>query len=402
MSRTASFIIFISIAVAILFVMYGYTGWRLRLGHLPPPWHRWSWCCLVLLMLLVPLGITAENLGRASLWKDILAWSAYLDFGFVSILFMFLIGTDLVRSAGYLGGLALRLAPAVRSAQPVVQPDGESRRAAIMQIINFGLLGATGLLTGYGLFQARKNPGTVWVPIPVKDLPEDLEGFRIVQISDLHVGPTIKRDFIETVVKAVNTLKPDVIALTGDLVDGGVSRLSRDVEPLRRLKSKFGSYFITGNHEYYSGVLDWLEKVRELGFEVLLNNHKLITAGKGRLLMAGVTDYSAGAFIPEHASSPARAMQGAPVHNCSVLLAHQPKSITEAAAAGFDLVLSGHTHGGQYFPFNYLIQLAQPFVRGLHHVGKTRLYVNSGTGYWGPPIRVGAPSEITVIELCRA
>jgi predicted MPP superfamily phosphohydrolase len=197
----------------------------------------------------------------------------------------------------------------------------------------------------------------------------------------------------------MNGLKADIIVMTGDLVDGSVAHLKDDVAPLVNLKAKY-KYFITGNHEYYSGAEDWIEEVKRLGFTVLLNEHELIEVNGAKLLLAGVTDYRAHQYIPAHQSSPKKAMQGAPKADVKILLAHQPKSIDEATRAGFDLQISGHTHGGQYYPWNFIAKMVNPYIKGLHlHEHKTWIYISPGTGYWGPPIRLGNEPEITVFKL---
>jgi hypothetical protein len=240
------------------------------------------------------------------------------------------------------------------------------------------------------------------VAVPLAGLPEGLDGFRMVQITDIHVSPTIKRPFVEGVVRRVNALEADIVALTGDLVDGSVQRLSGDVEPLAGIRARFGRYFVTGNHEYYSGVARWVEKVESLGFTVLLNEHRLLSFPGGRILVAGVTDYRAGSRVPGHRSDPHKALSGAPPADVKILLAHQPKSAPAASDAGFDFQISGHTHGGQFFPWNLVVGLVQPFTAGLHRYGKMPIYISRGTGYWGPPLRIGAPSEITLITLRAA
>ncbi|MDZ7307792.1 MAG: metallophosphoesterase [candidate division KSB1 bacterium] len=222
-----------------------------------------------------------------------------------------------------------------------------------------------------------------------------------MQISDLHVGDTITAAFVKKVVAAVNRLAPDVIVFTGDLADGGVAHLREDVAPLAQLSSRYGKFHVTGNHEYYSGAEAWLAEARRLGFTVLLNEHRVVTHGSSRVLIAGVPDFGAGPFVPHHDSNPAQALANAPPAELKILLAHQPRSIFAAARAGFDLQLSGHTHGGQFFPWNFLVPLQQPYVSGLHRHGNTWIYVSNGTGYWGPPIRLGAPAEVTVIKLKR-
>ena len=208
--------------------------------------------------------------------------------------------------------------------------------------------------------------------------------------------------FVETVVEMANAQMGDIVAFTGDLVDGTVPNLKEDVAPMKNLQARYGRYFITGNHEYYSGALPWIEEAKHLGFDVLLNEHRVIRQGGGTIVLAGVTDSTAGGFIPAHRSDPYKAIAGAPKADVRILLAHQPKSLYEGAKAGFDLQISGHTHGGQFIPWNLLATIGQPFIKGLHRYGETWIYVSKGTGYWGPPVRLAARSEITVITLVRA
>ena len=260
-------------------------------------------------------------------------------------------------------------------------------------------IGLSAFRTGYGIYEARRRPTVVEVSVPISDLPPEFEGFRIVQISDIHTGPTIKRDYVQIVSEQVNRLEADLIAFTGDLVDGSVAALRNDVAPLKELSAPHGAYFVTGNHEYYSGAEAWIDEIDRIGFTVLLNEHHVLRKGSAHIVLAGVTDYHAGRFIKSHASSPKAALAGAPRDLVKVLMAHQPRSIYSSAEEGYDLQISGHTHGGQYFYGNLLIALSQPYLRGLHRQDETWIYINSGTGYWGPPLRLGVPSEITVITL---
>ncbi len=257
-------------------------------------------------------------------------------------------------------------------------------------------------ITVAGYFMARRVAAVVDVDIPVAGLPQALVGFTIAQISDLHVGPTIKRAFVEKVVRRVNRLEADMVAITGDLVDGSVDELARHTEPLGNLSSRHGTYVVTGNHEYYSGAHAWIRELRRLGARVLLNEHVAIEHEGATIAIAGVTDWSAHHFDPSHRSDPHGAARGAPAGATKVLLAHQPRSAHHAASAGFDLQLSGHTHGGQFWPWNLFVRLQQPFTAGLERVGEMWLYISRGTGYWGPPMRFGIPSEITLIRLVRA
>ena len=256
------------------------------------------------------------------------------------------------------------------------------------------MLAIAAVLTAVGVIGARRVR-VVRVSVPILGLPPDLEGFRIVQLSDLHVGPTLKRRFVERVVAKANGLDPDVVAFTGDVADGFVPDLKDEVAPLGRLEARLGKFYVTGNHEYYWDAPGWGREVERLGLTVLQNSHQMVRRGSARLLFAGVPDLS----VP---SDPAAALRGAPASDVRVLLAHQPRSAFAARDAGFDLQLSGHTHGGQYFPFNLLVRLFQPFVAGLHRLEAMWLYVSRGTGYWGPPLRIFAPSEITLIELRAA
>jgi hypothetical protein len=213
------------------------------------------------------------------------------------------------------------------------------------------------------------------------------------------MGPTLRRDFAEQIVAQVNALDPDVIAITGDLVDGSVDRLRELVAPLAGLRAKHGVYFVTGNHEYYSNAVAWCEELTRLGLRVLRNERVPIGSGSESYYLAGVDDYKASQFGNGHGADLSRALQGADPSRPVVLLAHQPLAVREAQEKGVDLVLSGHTHGGQIWPWHFFVRLQQPVVRGLHRFGSTQIYVNSGTGYWGPPMRIGAPAEITKIVL---
>ena len=264
------------------------------------------------------------------------------------------------------------------------------------------LLGGLSALLGF--LNARRTAAVVRVDVPIRGLPLAWQGFTVAQISDIHVGPTIRQRYVRRIVERVNTLQADLVAITGDLVDGRVHELAAQVAPLADLRSRHGTFFVTGNHEYYSGAHAWIEELRRLGLKVLLNEHVVIAAGDAGkpLVLAGVTDFSAGHFDPAHRSDPARALAGAPPEAVRVLLAHQPRSAAAAAEAGFDLQLSGHTHGGQFYPWNLFVRFQQPFTAGLHRWGALWVYTSRGTGYWGPPNRFGSPSEITCLRLVAA
>jgi len=261
-------------------------------------------------------------------------------------------------------------------------------------------LGALALATtAFGLVGGLGRPAVKTVRVSLERLHPSHDGLVVVQLSDLHIGPTLQREFLEDVVRRTNEQKPDLVVITGDLVDGEVKTMGPLVRPLAQLRASHGTYFVTGNHEFYSGAEDWMRFLETLGIEVLANRRVTLRTGDATLDLAGIHDPQGRSFghPPELARTLAERASERPV----ILLAHQPKAVFEAERAGVDLVLSGHTHGGQLWPFRYFVRLQQPFIDGLVKVGRTQLYVSPGTGHWGPPLRVLAPSEITRLELVR-
>ena len=374
------------------FLLHAYMGARLipSLGGWPL---AQALLALVLLasLLLTPLGLTARRFKSQPL-SDRVAWTGMLFMG----LFSSLIVLTLLRDAALLAGwLVLAAAPAAFNSAVL----GSATAAAVPM--------AAALMSFVGFFNARRTAAVVRVDVPITGLPMALQGFAIAQISDVHVGPTIKRGYLQSIVSAVNALQVDLVAVTGDLVDGTVTELAHHVAPLAGLTSTHGTYFVTGNHEYYSGAQAWIVELQRLGIRVLVNEHVVLLHGEAQgqkaLLLAGVADYSAGHFDASHRSDPHAAMAGAPsTAAVRLLLAHQPRSALEAARAGFDLQLSGHTHGGQFWPWNFFVRFQQPFTAGLHRLQNLWIYTSRGTGYWGPPKRFGAPSEITHLRLVSA
>ncbi|WGS53656.1 metallophosphoesterase [Paraburkholderia sp. D15] len=345
------------------------------------------WLCalwLVLSIFLIPLGMLARTIKRQPL-GDRLAWVGLLAMGFFSSLLVLTFARDLM--------LASLLT--VDAIWPNTLAIAHWRTGSAAAVPALALLS-----TLVGLFNARRRARVVTIEVPIDDLPAALDGFTIVQISDIHVGPTIKRRYVDAIVDAVNRLKPDLIAVTGDVVDGSVPQLTRHTQPLSRLSARHGAFLVTGNHEYYAGANAWIDEFRRLGLNVLLNEHVIVNHDGARAVIAGVTDYSAGHHDPSHRSDPVAALAGAPGDVLiKVLLAHQPRSAEAAAAAGFTLQLSGHTHGGQFFPWNFFVRFQQPFTAGLARLNGLWVYTSRGTGYWGPPKRLGAPSEITRLRL---
>ncbi|MBN6050794.1 metallophosphoesterase [Nonomuraea sp. RK-328] len=252
---------------------------------------------------------------------------------------------------------------------------------------------------GYGVRTALGDPVIEPVKVRLPRLDQRLSGLRFAVVSDIHLGPLTGRAHAERIVRMINSLRPDVVTIVGDLVDGTVAELGPLARPLRDLESRYGAFFVTGNHEYYTskGPGEWIEELGQLGVRSLRNERVEIRHQGGVLDLAGVNDVN-GATMDDGPDF-AKALGGRDTNRSTVLLAHQPVQVAEAARHGVDLQLSGHTHGGQIAPFNLLVPLQQPVVSGLATVDGVQVYVTRGAGFWGPPVRVGAPPEITLLEL---
>ncbi|MCH7820223.1 MAG: metallophosphoesterase [Candidatus Marinimicrobia bacterium] len=395
---------FVIIFTSILGLMYGYVGWRLMsTAGIPSPWNYVAWGVIIFFWLSVPIRFVFWFRGYSSTLVDWFAWLAFLGLAFFSILFVLFLTRDIIWLLILLGGKLLALMQGTKGAEAAKSiPMDPAKRRLILNVINAGILGVTGAYIGWGISNAKSRIRVKKIDIRVPNLPKEFNGYTILQVTDIHVGPTIKKKFVERIVEIARDLRPDLLAMTGDLVDGSVESLREDVAPLAELDIPHGKYFVTGNHEYYSGVSAWVAHIRdELGFRVLNNEHVVLKKGKGHIILAGVTDLESRNMDPENASDPQKAIRGASEESYKILLAHQPRSIFKAAEAGFDLQLSGHTHGGQFFPWNLVVGLFQPFVKGLHKYENTDIYVCTGVGYWGPPVRIGVPPQVTLLKLVR-
>ena len=372
---------------AVSLLLHLYVGWRLIPALGSATAGIAFAVVLIVSALTVPYGLGARSAGGRRFAAP-LAWLGLLGMGLFSSLFVLTLGRD----------AALLIAALVSWPWPdaVPWPTLESTTARLVPLV-------AAAVTLWGFVNARRIAGVRRVDVAVDGLPAVLEGFSIAQISDVHVGPTIRRPYVEAIVVKVNRLGADLVAITGDLVDGSVADLASHVEPLADLRSREGTFFVTGNHEYYSGAAPWVRELRRLGVTVLMNEHVVVGRGDAAVVVAGVTDFGAGHFDRGQASDPEAALVGSPAGAAvRILLAHQPRSAAAAEQAGFDLQLSGHTHGGQFWPWNLLVPLQQPFTAGLHRWRRMWVYTSRGTGYWGPPKRFGAPSEITLLRLVAA
>ncbi len=265
----------------------------------------------------------------------------------------------------------------------------------------FGMVGISAANVVFGVVSAARGPKLYNVTIPIKNLPDSFVGYKIVQISDLHVGPTIKRDYVERVKDMTNRLNPDMVALTGDLLDGTPDRIGNHLRPIADIQSKDGSFFVSGNHEYYWNYLSWEKFFREWGLIILENSSHTITRGHDRLSIIGLPDQTAQRFLGI-AVDIKKAMEDVPPLNKKILLAHRPHVFDKNNDYNIDLQLSGHTHGGQFFPWNLIIAAVWKYHAGLYGHKGTWIYVNRGTGYWGPPLRSGVIAELTQLILQKA
>jgi predicted MPP superfamily phosphohydrolase len=368
------------------------------------------------LAILVPVTLFGTQVlpRRAS---EALAWVGYIWLAVMFYLLVYLVLTEVVRLGAWISPWPRPAADARLAAddppdtpagtEPDAPPDPESnpgvdpppavvnpgRRLLLARTLAIASGFAAAGTVGSGVFEALGRPRLVRVPIALAKLPRRLDGTRIAVVSDIHLGPLAGRSHTQRIVDIINALDADIVAVVGDLVDGTVAELGSAAEPLRQLRSRLGNFFVTGNHEYFSGFKPWLDEVASLGIRPL-RNERLNLDG---IELAGVNDRTGGEY--HDAPDYDRALVGRDPALPCILLAHQPVQAHEAAKRGVDLQLSGHTHGGQMVPFNYAVRLDQPIVSGLGTVGGTQVYVTKGAGFWGPPVRVGAPPEVSLVEL---
>jgi predicted MPP superfamily phosphohydrolase len=388
MRRATALGVFISIALSVFAALHYYVWRRLVVEPaLPEPLRVALTTLLAALFFSVPFTFYA---GRIASFRGrrLAALPGHVWLGVVFILATLLGATDVVR---LLGSLLAWIASDV----PVSDP---AERVASARLVASFVATAAALATALALRAGLGAPRIKEVKVRLSRLPKALDGTTIVQVSDIHVGgATIGRKFVESMVDTINSLDPDVVAITGDLVDGSVRKLKEHVAPLEKINSRYGAYFVTGNHEYYSGVEPWCREISDLGIRVLRNERVSIGDADASFDLAGIDDHEARRFgRPPNLE---QAVAGRDPTRELVLLAHQPRAGFEAERHGVGLQLSGHTHGGQIWPWTYLVYLQQPIVAGLARIGQTQVYVSRGTGYWGPPLRLRAPSEITKIVL---
>jgi predicted MPP superfamily phosphohydrolase len=366
-----------------LFATHYYIARRLALDtELPEPWRGLVVAAIALCGACLVLQPVAERALRPPLSR-VVSWPASLWMGIGFFLLNLLLVSDAL--------LWLAGTPARAAGEVAAHAETAGVRAAVVCLIAF-TAGA------FGLRSAFRPPRLVRLRVAIERWPAALDGFRIVQLSDMHIGPILGRRFAEEIVARANALEPDLIAVTGDVVDGSVKLLVDEVAPFAALRGRHGVFFVTGNHDHFSGAGAWSARMRELGMRVLRNERVEIGGGDACFDLVGVDDHHAH-FIGEGAEDLDAALAGRDPERAAVLLAHDPATFKRARHTAIDLQLSGHTHGGQIWPFRWFIRLVVPWVEGHHRHGRAQLYVSRGTGFWGPPMRLRAPAEITEIRI---
>jgi predicted MPP superfamily phosphohydrolase len=366
--------------------------WRrlIKDTKLPNRWKKVSTWSAAALALSLPVGMILTRTISPSLARDVL-FVPFLWMGVMVLLFFGTAAVDLVK-------LIVKIA--VRSPKT---PTNPSRRLFLSRVAASGIVLTAGSLASAGVVRGKTHPRVHRIKVSLSRFPIALNGLRIVQLTDLHIGGVLDSSWLETVVNNTNRLRPDLIAVTGDLVDGTVSELLPELASLALLRAPLGVFFVTGNHEYYSGAAEWIPAIETLGLRVLRNEHVIIGKEDNAFALVGVDDRNAAKMLKGHGPDVNKALAGIPSGMETVLLAHQPKQIFEAADKDIGLMLSGHTHGGQMWPLTYFVSIQQPYNKGLflHPGGRTQIYVSQGTGFWGPPMRIGTENEITEITLWR-
>ncbi len=382
MSRSAGFI-FSFVVMLGLYAGIHYYFWNrlVRATSLPGPWPATLSTLLVGLAISVPIAFLVArflNLPGA----DALMWPAFAWTGMSLFLLLGLLSIDAVHIL-VAGGFKLA------GSEVLVDPE---RRLWFSRLLAGGAAASSAVLGGYSIQRALAGPKLKTQELALPRWPRSLDGLRIAQLSDLHIGRTIGRSYVEDVVRRTNALEPDLIVITGDLVDGTPENLDHAAAPIGELRARLGVFFVTGNHDHYSGVEPWIAWLRQRGITVLRNQHVTLGEGEAAFDLAGVDDRYFSSDLD-------RALAGRDTRKPVVLLSHQPQEFSAAVAQGVDLQLSGHTHGGQIFPFTLFAGWIFRWVAGPYRVRDSQLYVSRGSGYVGPPMRLGAPSEIAELTL---
>jgi uncharacterized protein len=389
MSRSAQFAIFFVIVAVVLTAFHAYLWLRLiRDTALPSPWKQVAACTLAVLLASIPIA--------AGIYKNLPSGAArligaipFVWLGVMMLLLFWFFAVDLMKLVALLSSRI-----------------GDFSFTEPLRLLVARIAAAVGValvvcLSMVAVRNASGPPTLTELDVRMPRLPRDFDGYSIVQIGDLHIGGSLSdRVWVEQLVAKVNALHPDIVAITGDVVDGSPTEILDGVAPLAGLRAKRGVFFVAGNHEHYSGFPAWVPVFEKLGFRILSNERVSIGEDAASFDLIGVDDFDGRRMSPGPGADIEKATAGRDPGKAAVLLSHQPKIAAEAAKLGIDLVLAGHTHGGQIWPFSALVRLQQPYLRGLYRVSAgTQIYVSDGTGTWGPPMRLGTHSEVVRIVL---
>ncbi len=367
--------LFFVIAITFFTSVFLFLGYRLTgLGAL-----SWWIAGIPSLFILVYMLLLRERFSQS--WEQIFRSTLYFFMGIVS----FVLGLLIFREIFYFIAMAID--------SPYLETLTSKNTSILILFLAI-------LLYIYGFWNASRGPRIVQKSIPIQNLPPELVGYSIIHLSDLHVGPEVRSEFVDKIIQQTLALKADIVVMTGDMVDGSIQQYRNVTESFSKLTQKWQVLYVTGNHEYYKDGEHWIEHFTSMGLQPLLNQHTIIEKNGKKILFAGIVDPAAKMIFPQMQPSLTQALKNAPSAHVKILLAHQPKAAMEAVSH-FDLQLSGHTHGGQFFPWIYVIRLFQKFPKGLIKYRSLWVYVNVGTGYWGPRLRVGTRSEIALLTLTQ-
>ncbi len=371
----------------IITLLFLYTGYK---ANQLWPSRRVLTASLTLLLFILMLGgtffyRTNPQVFNAA-WFRVIVWSGAITMGFWATFVLLSLPFDLMH-------LMMNAYHRVVDGK-AFDPD----RRTFFRGLSLSVFGLSGGFAAVGLFQAYRGPDVKRISVSGKKKHPSLVGLKIAQISDLHIGPTLRQGYVAEVVRRTNALNVDLIFITGDVADAHATSLAEHLEPLRSLQARYGTYYVTGNHEYYWGAADLVTAMADLGIIPLMNENRVLKIGEAKVLIAGVTDPT-GERVPGHAPDLKKALHSLDPVDYKILLAHRPHTGIEAEKLGADLQFSGHTHSGQFFPFSLLIDLAHRYSAGLYQRGELSIYVNRGTGYWGPANRFGVPSEISELTV---
>ena len=336
------------------------------------------------LILALPLYFWSERRLEHKPWHDSFFSASHFAMGYISFLITFVILRDVFSFV-----------------MEYTSPTFNTESLYNKEALGFMLL-APIIFILLGTLVVRIGPQVKRVELSFKNLPAELENLKLLHITDLHISPGLPKHFVETLAKKANELNPDIVAYTGDILDSLAIRHLKEFESLKKIKSRLGSYYVPGNHEYYWDFDQGMAAFRTLNFNILINQTADIKIDNKMVLqISGIPDPAA-RMVRKEEPDFEKVAQNLKPDAFKILLAHQPSLADQACEKEFDLQLSGHTHGGQFFPWSLMIGLFQKYPKGIYRIKNLQLYVNQGTGYWGPSLRLGTYCELTLITLRRA